>query len=188
VTARPENKLETHFEDQGSLPKPGPIGRAVRLLLGLWLLSLTYVLLRDGPAGLFDTTAPTHWTWWAGVVIGLAVTPYVVNIGFTRSWRHWPRVAVLVVSVTLILVDLVVFGAWWAPPLGVFSLLWMVYWSGHLGLSFVLASLIATPGCEMRAIPHLWTVLSGRPMKEHYCPGVIDNIDAWERKGKVAKT
>ena len=180
MPARPESKLETQFEEQGSLPKPGLIGRLVRLLLGVWLLSLTYTLVRDGPAGLLDTAAPAQWTWWAGVLIGLALTPYVVNIGFTRNWKHWPRMGVLAAAAVLIVIDLISFGTWWAPPLGVFALLWMVYWSGHLGLSFVLSSLIATPGCEMRAIPHLWTLLSGQPTKEHYCPGFIDNIDAWE--------
>ncbi len=182
MPARPQNKLEAQFEEQGSLPKPGLIGRGIRLLLGAWLLSFTYQLAREGPAGLLDTTAPAHWTWWVGVIIGLAVTPYVINIGFTRNWKHWPRVAVLATAGVLIVIDLMAYGTWWAPPLGAFALLWMVYWSGHLGLSFVLSSLIATPGCEMRAIPHLWTVLTGRSTREHYCPGFIDNIDAWERK------
>ena len=34
----------------------------------------------------------------------------------------------------------------------------------------------------MRAIPHLYTMLTGNQIKEHYCPGFIDNIDRWEMK------
>lgn len=82
----------------------------------------------------------------------------------------------------LALLDLALYGTWWAPPLGVFTLLWFIYWSAHLGVSLVLAALIATPGCEMRAIPHLWTRLTGRRTKEHYCPGFFDRLDRWERR------
>ncbi len=185
MTTRPQNKLETQFEEQGSLPKPRIVGRVVRLLMGLWLLTLTIDLLRNGSSGLLGTTAPSHWTWWVGVAIGLLVTPYVVNIGFTRNWESWPRVAVVVVAAGLIVIDLVAYGTWWAPPLGLFALLWMVYWSGHLGLSFVLSSVIATPGCEMRAIPHVWTLVTGQRTKEHYCPGFLDTIDAWEGRRRA---
>lgn len=34
---------------------------------------------------------------------------------------------------------------------------------------------------EMRAIPHLWTNATGRPTREHVCPGHIARVDAWER-------
>ena len=59
-------------------------------------------------------------------------------------------------------------------------LVWVVYTFGHLSLSFLLSAPIATPGCEMRAIPHLWTVLMGRATEEHYCLGALDAIDRWE--------
>jgi hypothetical protein len=36
----------------------------------------------------------------------------------------------------------------------------------------------------MRAIPHLAGIISGRPSKEHFCPGFIDLIDRWEAKMK----
>lgn len=182
---RPANHLEMHFEEPGSLPQPAIVGRIVRLLLGLWLLFLAVDLLRSGPVGLIDTSAPTHWSWWLAVAIGLAVFPYVVNIGFTLDWKHWPRVAVLGISGLLVALDLLVYGTWWAPPLGAVTFLWMLYWTAHLGLSFALAAIIATPGCEMRAIPHLWTLTSDRPTKEHYCPGFLDRLDAWERQRRT---
>ena len=37
----------------------------------------------------------------------------------------------------------------------------------------------------MRAIPHLWTVLTGKATKEHYCPGPLDRIDKWETQSKA---
>jgi hypothetical protein len=58
---------------------------------------------------------------------------------------------------------------------------WELYLFSHLGLAFVLAALIGTPGCEMRAFHNLYTQVSGKPTKEHYCPiGPLGPIDRWE--------
>ena len=48
-------------------------------------------------------------------------------------------------------------------------------------MSFVLSSILSTPGCEMRAIPHAWTLLTGHVTPEHYCPGALDRVDRFER-------
>ena len=38
-----------------------------------------------------------------------------------------------------------------------------------------------TPGCEMRALPHLWMLATGRETAEHFCPtGFLDSLDRWE--------
>lgn len=186
MTGRPENKLETHFEEYASLAKPMIIGRVVRFALGLWLLYLLYQLIVYGPSLLVDQTPPNHWTWWLTAAFGIMVTPYVVNIGFSQSWKHWPRLAVLAIALLLVVTDLGVYGTWWAQPLGVFALVWFIYWSAHLGISFLLSASLATPGCEMRALPHLWMLLTGRETREHYCPGFLDNLDRWERKRRSA--
>ena len=115
-------------------------------------------------------------------MIGLVLTPYVVNIGFSQNWKQWPRFAVVGIAAILAIADVLIYGSWWALPFGVFSLIWFLYWSSHLGFSFVLSAVIATPGCEMRAIPHFWTVMTGRKTREHYCPGPFDRIDRWERR------
>ena len=182
MTARPENKLETQFEEQGTLPKPGIVGRIMRMVLGLWLLFFLYQLIVFGVDIFVDQTPPEHWTMWLSGALGIMVTPYVINIGFSQNWKHWPRVWVVIIAILLIAINVVVYGTWWAPPLGIFALAWFIYWAGHLGISFVLAAIITTPGCEMRAIPHLWSMLSGRRTREHYCPGFLDNLDRWERR------
>ena len=63
---------------------------------------------------------------------------------------------------------------------------WVYYWFVHLGFSFFLAAVLATPGCEMRSIPHLWTLITRRATKEHYCPGFLDRLDRWERERRAA--
>ena len=51
---------------------------------------------------------------------------------------------------------------------------------------FLLAALLATPGCEMRSIHHIYSVLTGRPTAEHHCPvGPLTAIDRWERRDKT---
>ena len=182
MTVRPDDPLETRFESSGALRPPGWVGRIVRVGFGVWLLYALYMLIRYGWGVFVDLTPPPNWTWWAFMAFGFWALPYVVNIGFTRSWRRKPQVALAAALAVAVIVDLLAYGTWWAPPLGVLVWSWMTYFSAHLGGSFLLSGMIATPGCEMRAIPHLWTLVTGRETKEHYCPGVIDTIDQWEAR------
>ena len=50
----------------------------------------------------------------------------------------------------------------------------------HLGLSFLLAAVFGTPGCEMRAQPILIGRMMGHEVRDHECPGPIGTIDRWE--------
>jgi hypothetical protein len=53
----------------------------------------------------------------------------------------------------------------------------------HLGIAYVLAAVIGTPGCEMRAFHDLYSRVTGIPTKEHYCPvGPLHPIDQWEAR------
>ncbi len=190
MVERPADRIETVFEEYGALPKPRLVGRLVRLGLGVWLLSVLYMLITDGWQisshisvdfeGLVDTSPPTHWMTWAFIGFAFWLTPYVINIGFTRNWKRRPQIAIALTGVLLIALDLALYGTWWAPPLGAFVWAWLAYFAAHLGFSFVLSALIGTPGCEMRSIPHLWTLITGRETKEHYCPGILDAVDRWE--------
>ncbi len=173
-------RIEASFDEPGWLRKPGFIGRTVRFIIGAWLLWALYSLLRYGWLVLVDTTAPSQIEWWLLIIVAFWLMPPVVNIGFTKNWRRAPQVVLSVLIAVAIVLDLAIYGTWWAPPLGLFVLAWLVYFTAHLGFSFVLSALLATPGCEMRAIPHLWTLATGRATKEHHCPGFIDRIDRWE--------
>lgn len=65
--------------------------------------------------------------------------------------------------------------------------IWELYLFIHLGLSFLLAAILATPGCEMRAFHDLFTRLTGVPTKEHYCPvGPLHLVDQWEAQRRDA--
>ena len=179
MTDSSSDVLSTHFDEPGTIPKPGPIGRAVRLGWGALLAVVVWNAIQH--RWVFLGTEVPYWSTWIGVTIGLIVTPYVVNIGWGRNWRSVPRLVVILGIAAGVVTSRLILGTWWSEALGWAVLAWYVYTFGHLGISFLLAAVLATPGCEMRAIPHLWTTLTRRPTREHICPGHIARVDAWER-------
>ena len=171
--------LELKLDRPGTLSPPGPIGRLVRLGWG-GFLGLAAYSTWTGRAGLVGWTVPVQPFWWLGNAVLLAVFPYVVNIGYGVAWGAWPRRVAATAFLAGVSVNLLATGAPWSPTLAWAVIAWQLYVMAHLGGSFVLAAIIGTPGCEMRAIPHLWTLVTGRPTEEHYCPGHIDAVDRWE--------
>ena len=66
--------------------------------------------------------------------------------------------------------------------LNLFTIIWVIYIFTHLGVSFLISAVISTPGCEMRSLPHLWSIITGHKTYEHVCPGPLHKIDLWEQK------
>ncbi len=168
------------YDEAGTLRRPGPIGRAVRLIFGM-VCGYAVVLLVTRGTGMITTRDLNEPAWWPLIALGLWLFPYVVNIGFGKTWkRSHLLAALLALAAVLAILGRLTSQSFLGPPLGVFVYAWLLYTFGHLGISFLLAGVLATPGCEMRAIPHLWGLISGRPAKEHNCPGILSPIDRWE--------
>lgn len=70
----------------------------------------------------------------------------VVNWGFSRTWGRWPQLIVVLLAIMAIFSNLMRSGGWWGTSLGILNFVLVVYYTGHLGLSFVLASILAHPG------------------------------------------
>ncbi len=164
----------------GTLPRPGPVGRLVRIGFGVLCLSYVYGLLQV-THGLTNSDGRIHAVVWNGILLGLFLVSYVVNIGFSRAWKKWPAI---VSAAALAIVAAV---AYWMSGSIETNLLarsvwvWELYVFGHLGVAFVLAAIIGTPGCEMRAFHDLYSRLRGVTVKEHACPiGPLHPIDQWE--------
>ena len=183
------------LEEPGTLARPGPAGRLVRLGFGVLCLSFPWFLwelsqtgtdfLATPLSGLIDLPIGNIIGLSIGAIFALRLFSYVINIGFSMDWRRLPLVAIVALFVLAGLVGWMRTGAFWSPILGGVVLVWLIYIYAHLGLSFILAAVLATPGCEMRAVPHLWALLRGRQTKEHYCPvGPLHRIDQWEAGGK----
>ncbi len=168
------------LDEPGSLPKPGPIGRLVRLVFGV--LCLWYVVgLIEVSDSIVTSDGHIPPLVWNGILIGLILVNYVVNIGFSRAWKKWPAIvsagAFLAIGVFGYLTE----GAFETHLLGRVIWGWELYVFSHLGSAFVIASVIATPGCEMRSFHDLYSRLTGVPTKEHHCPiGPLNPIDRWE--------
>lgn len=177
--------VTTKFEESGTLRPPGPIGRLMRLVLGLWILHLFYQLivfelLAPRASELISWQAPSRWVWWVTILIFFWVFPYVVNIGLSQNWRRKPQGFLLAMAILVGCLGFALHDSLWSPVLGWLVLIWLLYVTAHLGFALVLAAILATPGCEMRAFHHLWTKVTGRETKEHYCPGFFDKLDKWE--------
>ena len=166
--------------DPGSLMRPGPIGRLLRLVLGsACLYGLDYLLVHR--EAIIATPVSTLPNLVVLAVVAFWIVNYVVNIGFGKSWGRWPSYVSAIVMMTSATIGWMIKGTPDNSILGTYLWLWLVYFYAHLGLSFVLAALIATPGCEMRSIPQLLGRLSGRKVQEHCCPvSLITRIDLWE--------
>ena len=122
-----------------------------------------------------------EWAWWPVIALALVLFPAVVNIGFGKAWNRWYlTTSMLALGAVTAVIGKVAYDGFLGPPVGVLVYTWVLYTFGHLGISFLLGGVLATPGCEMRSIPHLWGLLSGRRAKEHYCPGLLSPIDRWE--------
>jgi hypothetical protein len=165
----------------GSLERPGAMGRIVRLVLGIACFYALYELITYR-AGIISTPVSALPNIALLVLVAFLIINYVVNIGFGRSWRRWPSLVSVAAMLVLAAVSWLSFGTPDHVLLGFALWVWLIYFFAHLGSSFVLSAIIATPGCEMRSIPELYGRMTGRPSREHHCPAsLISKIDAWEQ-------
>ncbi len=164
----------------GTLIPPGPVGRVVRLLFGA--LCVWYVIgLVAVQGSLMDTQGHVRALIWSGIFPGLFLVSYIINIGFSRAWKKWPAIVSAGVFLALAAYGQLSAGSVDTALLARTIWIWLFYLFAHLGLAFLLSALLGTPGCEMRAFHDLYSRLSGKPTKEHYCPvGPLSAIDRWE--------
>lgn len=166
----------------GTLARPGPVGRLVRLAFGTWCLYYVWGLVNvhDNLLTADGTIRPLLWN---GILPGLFLISYVVNIGYSRAWKKWPAVASAGLLLGAAGLSQVIAGNYASIIAASALFVWLVYLFAHLGAAFALSALLATPGCEMRAFHDLYGRLTGGAAMEHCCPvGPLDPLDRWEAK------
>ena len=171
---------DLQLEEPGSLTKPGPVGRLVRLAFAALCLYYVWGLIAatTNPIGSDSHVRPVIWN---GIIFGLFLISYVINIGFSRSWKKWPAIISACVFAGIAGIGYVGNGNPETILLARSIWAWELYLFTHLGAAFLIASLIGTPGCEMRAFHDLFSRVTGIAAKEHVCPvGPLGPIDQWE--------
>lgn len=172
------------LDEPGSLPRPGPVGRTVRLAFGS--LCLWYIVsLIQFTGDLLNGDSHIRPIIWNGIIIGLFLISYLVNIGFSRAWKKWPAIISACLFLLIAGMGYITQGSFETSLLAQVIWGWELYLFSHLGLAFIISSVIRTAGCEMRAFHDLYSRLTGIPTKEHYCPvGPLHSIDQWEARNK----
>lgn len=134
----------TKFEKSGTFKKPGFLGRSVRLILGIPLFGISlYTLIHYNDV---VYKFPENPLIWLGFALCLFFMNDIVNIGFKRNWKHWPQTTFIAAMLIASVWSFLQYKTIWGPPLGILTYLFVVYATGHLGLSHILAGLLALPG------------------------------------------
>lgn len=173
-------KDEYKFDSPGTLPKPKIIGRFVRLLLAFVCLYTLYIIIHYHSVFIYDP--PREALLWAIVLWALFLLPPVFNIGFGIVLHSQTQFYFVIAYNVLAFIDYNFDISFLPATSGYLLFALPFYVFAHLGISLLLAAVLATPGCEMRSIPHLYTIITGKQTREHYCPGFFDNLDKWELK------
>ena len=166
--------------------KPGPIGRALRSITGI---GQAYFIVSVVPhyAYFMSDSLPGDPMYWIAVIAGFLVLNPVIHIGFNIQWPRSPQRVFLLLLVIAIGFDLWQYGKVWGPPLNFLIFLMAVYVHTHLGVAHILSGILGTPGCEMRAIPQLWAMLTKSETEAHICPAFWSRFDRWETNFKNEK-
>ena len=131
--------------EANTFERPRVLGRGIRLAAGIGLLTLCIATLLD-PMDWLRETVPTSPGLWFGAALCFYSLRGMLDKGFGRSWGRWPQLIVGLLAPVAIVYGLVFSGNWWGQPLGALIFVLILYVTGHLGLSFVLAGILGQPG------------------------------------------
>jgi hypothetical protein len=115
------------------------------MVLGVGLLVVGIETLLT-PTDWINATIPRSPGMWLGAALCFYVLRGVPDKGLQRAWGRWPQLLTVFLVIITIVYTLVFTGNWWGQPLGALMFVLIVYVTAHLGLSFVLASMLAHPG------------------------------------------
>lgn len=140
--------MPSKFEEPGTIKRPEIIGRAVRFVYGVAMLALFTWIGTSYEAFLSPhaPSSPILVLILVGSASALFNLPHVVNIGFTVSWGQRAQLVLGLLAAVAVGCDFLRFGSLWGPPLGLLVFVLLTYVTAHSGLSFIVASLLATPG------------------------------------------
>ena len=146
------------FAAAGTIPRIGPIGRRVRLGLGVVALAGTAGLAHGATRAVqgWDGAVLGAWPMWLGAAFFLYFFSYAINTALGRDWGNWPIAVVAAGAGLAVLGNLLATGAVWGPGPAAYLLIVAAATGLVIGVGHLLQAALATPGCEMRAYADLW--------------------------------
>jgi hypothetical protein len=172
--------------------RTGPIGRFLRLLLGIGIaISLLSVVDQGGPASFHD---PSNLTEPITIVLHIAApTIFLILVGelaaattsevAARRWQRLAFAALVVTLATAAVVSWLVSGEVWASPLS--DLVWGfdVLMLTQTIVALLFAIVLGTPGCEIGVWRELIARARGdRSARPPLCVLGLHYIDEWEHR------
>jgi hypothetical protein len=165
------------------LSKPHFFGRIGRFLVGVFALYyvvqlVSQISVLNTPSEFFSDIGNV-----AGIVfVGLFIND-VINIGLARSTYDNKPFKYLVLSVGL-LATLSYFqtGTLYSAYFTYYVYALLLYFFLHLGIAHILASVFATPGCEMNVTGSFISKYNKKTWHNHTCSGLWSPVDTWENK------
>jgi hypothetical protein len=168
--------------------RPGPIGLLIRMVLGpvavyaLVELVTKWDIFRD--QNLIESD------FWFVTVFTVCLLADVFNIGLRRRWGVWPIVVFLAGAAAIGSASYLTAGEIWTTALAAWMYAGDLVVFAALSVSFPVAIVMRTPGCELNALPKLVARLRGTADEEtRRCLLGVDLFDKppMRRRGAVAE-
>jgi hypothetical protein len=171
----------TRTEATRELPRPGPVGLAVRVMLGAFviysfvaLFTKWNVFVERDPieSGRFYTLAT------------VVLLPYLFDLTFRRRWGLWPAIVFVAGGAALGLAGWMVSGEFWNLVLAGWVYAGDLLVFAALAISFPVAIATRSPGCELGAIPWILARRRGATYEvlRPGCAVGLDYLDRWEAR------
>ena len=135
----------SNFRPAGTFPRPGLLGRGVRLLIGLMALYFFVQAVRVLP-GIWRGGVPSSGLFWAGAALALAALPAFLDPLVGRPVGHRLRLAGIVLALGLAALDWTTARELPGPWLARLAELLLLTFTGLAGVSHLLAGLLGVPG------------------------------------------
>jgi len=137
--------------------RPGPVGLLIRVVLGAAAVYALVELVTQWDS--FRDQDLIESDFWFITLFTLCLLPDVFNIGLRRRWGLWPLVVFLAGAAAIGLVGYL--GEVWTTALAAWVYAADLLVFAALSVSFPVAIVTRTPGCELNAVPRLVARLRG---------------------------
>jgi len=155
---------------------PGPVGLLIRVVLGAASVYALVELVTKWD--IFRDLNLIESDFWFVTVFTLCLLADVFNIGLRRRWGVWPIVVFLAGAAAIGSVGYLASGEIWTTALAVWVYAGDLLVFGALSVSFPVAIVTRTPGCEFNAMPRLVARLRGTSDEEtRRCILGVDLLD-----------